>query len=85
MDGLASEVMGDIVISTEKAREEAESMSVHFYERLFALVVHGIIHIIGYDHVNNRNEARRMRYREKKCLSFVTTHPLYQQLIQGSP
>jgi len=84
MDGLSYEVVGDIVISIERAREEAESLSVHFYERLFALIVHGIVHILGYDHVKNRNEARRMRYREKKLLTFVTANPLYQQLIGSS-
>jgi rRNA maturation RNase YbeY len=83
MDGLSSEVMGDIVISLEKAREEAASLSVPFYERLFALIVHGIVHILGFDHVNDRKEARRMRYREKKLLAFIASHPLYQRLIAG--
>lgn len=82
MDGLSSEIMGDIVISIEIAREEAESLSLPFYERLFALIVHGIVHILGYNHVNDRNEARRMRYREKKLLTFVTSHSLYQRLIR---
>jgi probable rRNA maturation factor len=84
MDGLPSEIMGDIVISIEKTREEADSLSIPFYERLFSLIVHGIAHILGYDHVNEKNEARRMRYQEKKLLAFVTSHPLYQQLIQAS-
>jgi probable rRNA maturation factor len=82
MDGLSSEVMGDIVISLERAREEAESLSIPFHERLFELIVHGIAHVLGFDHVNDKNEARRMRYREKKLLTFVTTHPLYGKLMK---
>jgi rRNA maturation RNase YbeY len=82
MDGLSSEVMGDIVISLEKAREEGEFLSIPFHERLFALIVHGIVHILGFDHVNDKKEARRMRYREKKLLAFVTSHPLYRQLTK---
>jgi len=82
MDGLSSEVMGDIVISIERAREEAESLSIPSHERLFALIIHGVFHILGFDHVNDKNEARRMRYREKKLLIFVTTHPLYVKLIK---
>ena len=82
MDGLSSEVMGDIVISLERAREEAESLSIPSYERLFALIIHGVLHILGFDHVNDKNEARRMRYREKKLLTFVTAHPLYVKLIK---
>lgn len=83
MDGLSSEVMGDIIISVEKAREEAEDLSVPFYERLFALIIHGLLHVMGFDHENDRKEARRMRYREKKLLASVVSHPLYQQLISG--
>jgi len=82
MDGLSSEVMGDIVISIERAREEAESLSIPFHERLFALIIHGVLHILGFDHVNDKNEARRMRYREKKLLTIVTTHQLYLKLIK---
>jgi rRNA maturation RNase YbeY len=83
IDGLPSEVMGDIVISLERAREEAVSLSIPFHERLFALIVHGIVHILGYDHVKDKNEARKMRYREKKLLAFVASHPLYQKLMAG--
>jgi probable rRNA maturation factor len=84
LDGLGYEVMGDIVDSLEKAREEADSLSIPFYERLFDLIIHGIVHILGYDHVNEAKEARRMRYREKRLRAFVVAHPLYQQLIGGS-
>jgi probable rRNA maturation factor len=82
MDGLPSEVMGDIVISIEKTHEEAKSLSIPFHERLFELIVHGIVHVLGFDHVNDKNEARRMRYREKKLLTNVTAHPLYIKLIK---
>lgn len=81
MDGLFSEAMGDIVVSLEKTSEEARQLSIPFYERLFALIVHGILHILGFDHVDSRNEARRMRYREKKLLNLVFSHPLYRQLL----
>jgi rRNA maturation RNase YbeY len=84
LDGPGYEVMGDIVVSLEKAREEADSLSIPFYERLFDLIIHGIVHILGYDHVNEAKEARRMRYREKRLRAFVVAHPLYQQLIGGS-
>ncbi|HNQ45604.1 MAG TPA: rRNA maturation RNase YbeY [Syntrophorhabdus sp.] len=81
MDGLTSEVIGDIVISIERTREEAESLSVPFYERLFTLIIHGLVHILGYDHTGDKNQARRMRYREKKLLNFIISHSLYQKLI----
>jgi len=75
-------IIGDIIISLEKAKEEAEGLSCHFYERVFALIIHGLLHITGHDHINDRNEARRMRYRERKLLDYVRSHQLYKELTE---
>jgi probable rRNA maturation factor len=74
------EIIGDIVISLERAKEEAEQMDAPFYERVFALIIHGILHILGFDHLKDKNESRRMRYREKKLLSYVTSHKIYKEI-----
>jgi len=79
---LSGNIIGDIIISLEKAKEEAEELSCSFYERLFALIIHGLLHITGHDHINNKNEARRMRYRERKLLDFVRSHRLYKELTR---
>jgi len=76
------DIIGDIIISLEKAKEEAEATSCHFYERVFALIIHGLLHIKGYDHINSRNEARRMKYREKRFFDFVRSHQLYKELTE---
>jgi probable rRNA maturation factor len=83
VDGLPSEVLGDIVISLETARREAESAGISFYDRVFALIIHGLLHILGFDHEIGDKERRRMRYREKRLFAFVATHHLYQKLVQG--
>lgn len=72
------ETIGDIVVSIERAQEEALSLNVPLYERVFALIIHGLLHILGYDHENGGNESRRMRYREKKLLEYVTSLQLYK-------
>jgi probable rRNA maturation factor len=79
---LSNEIIGDIIISLEKAKEEAEELSCPFYERVLALIIHGLLHISGYDHVNDRNEARRMRYRERKFLDYVCSLQLYKELTE---
>ena len=81
MDGLPGEVLGDIFISIEKAEEEAHVSGTAFYERLFALIVHGLTHIMGYDHVAGGTERRRMQYREKRLMDFIAGLEHYKELI----
>jgi rRNA maturation RNase YbeY len=81
MDGLPGEVLGDIIISVERAEEEARASGTYFYERLFALLVHGLAHIMGYDHEKNEGESRKMRYREKKLMDFIAAREEYKVLI----
>ena len=80
MDDFPCDIAGDIAISLEKAKEEAESAGCPFYERVFALIIHGLLHILGFDHVKGKNEARRMKYREKKMLDYVRSHEQYKIL-----
>jgi probable rRNA maturation factor len=81
MNGFSCEVIGDIAISLEKAKEEAEDADCHFYERIFALIIHGILHILGFDHENGKNESRRMKYREKKLMAYVRSHDLFKKMV----
>jgi rRNA maturation RNase YbeY len=81
VDGLPGEVLGDIIISVERAGEEARNSGTYFYERLFALIVHGLAHVMGYDHEKDEREKRRMKYREKKLMGFVTAREEYKALI----
>ncbi len=43
-------ILGDVYISTEKAKEQADQFHVPFQEEIERLVVHGILHLIGYEH-----------------------------------
>ena len=82
MDGLPGEVLGDIIISVEKADEEAQVSGTLFYERLFALLTHGLAHVMGYDHEKDEKESRKMKYRERKLMDFVTAREEYEALIR---
>jgi probable rRNA maturation factor len=62
-------VLGDIVISVQKAMEQAEEYG-HSLEREIAfLTVHSMLHLLGYDHVNGGLEAVRMREKEETVLT----------------
>ncbi len=80
MDGFSCEVLADLVISLERAHEESVRTGIPFYERVFALIIHGLLHVLGLDHERGEREARRMRYREKKLLTHVLSQPAYKKL-----
>jgi len=81
LEGMPGEALGDVIISVERAADEARAAAIPFYERLFHLIIHGIVHIIGYDHVKGKSEARKMRYREKKLMRFVLEDPGFRKLM----
>lgn len=62
-------LLGDIVLSVEKALEQAELYN-HSLEREIAfLTVHSMLHLLGYDHVNGGIEAVHMREKEETVLN----------------
>ncbi len=79
-DGFPCEVAGDLIISLERAHEESEKSGIPFYERVFSLIIHGLLHVQGFDHERGEREARRMRYREKKLLAHVLSDRRYKEL-----
>ena len=79
-DGFSCEVVGDLIISLERAHEESVRSGIPFHERVFSLIIHGLLHVLGFDHEKGEREARRMRYREKKLLTHVLSHRLYKEL-----
>lgn len=60
--------LGDMVISLEQAERQAEEIG-NFEEREVAyLTVHSVLHLLGYDHVDEGEMKRQMRTREKHIM-----------------
>jgi probable rRNA maturation factor len=59
-------LLGDVVISVEKAKEQAEHGGRTLDEEMVTLLIHGIVHLLGYDHEHSPKEARIMDRLEKK-------------------
>jgi rRNA maturation RNase YbeY len=81
-DSLPGQILGDIIISLERAREEADRASISFYERLFSLIIHGLLHIGGLHHEQDPVAARKMRHREKILLNYILAHDLYKKIVR---
>lgn len=63
--------LGDVVLSFEKAQEQAKEFG-HSLEREVAyLTVHSMLHLLGYDHVNGGKEAMIMREHEEAVMAAV--------------
>lgn len=60
-------VLGDIVISLEKAEEQSREYGHSMERELGFLVAHGMLHLLGYDH-ETEDEEKVMRQLEKKIL-----------------
>ena len=56
--------LGDIVISVETATRQARELRIETPDRIRTLLIHGLLHLLGYDHERSRAEARRMFARE---------------------
>ena len=56
----SSLLLGDVVISADTAAREGEAAGTDLQERLLQLLIHGILHLFGYDHETNEDDARRM-------------------------
>ena len=57
---ITPELLGDVVISVETTEKERISAGITFKERSNQLLVHGILHLFGYDHETNEKEALEM-------------------------
>lgn len=60
--------LGDIIISLERARGDAQALGRPFHQHIDVLLAHGIAHLLGYDHKTDR-EYEQMRGIEKKLLN----------------
>jgi len=62
------DVLGDVIISIEKVREQAEEYGHSFERELSYMLVHGFYHLRGYDHIEEEDK-KIMRPKEEKILN----------------
>jgi rRNA maturation RNase YbeY len=63
-----SPYLGDVVISVETARRDAARWRISLDRELRNLIIHGVLHLCGYDHETDRGEMRRLERRLRRAL-----------------
>ena len=66
--GTDFEILGDVIISLERAKIQAEEFGHTFLREVIFLEVHGLLHLLGYDHIDD-DERREMEAEQKFIMS----------------
>ncbi len=72
-------MLGDLVIAYEIVKEEAIAANISFIEHLKRLIIHGLFHLFGYDHITDE-EFKDMAAREYKLLMQFHIHDYIDDL-----
>lgn len=57
--------LGEIVICSREVKKSAKKQNSSFEKELIIVLIHGILHLLGYDHERNEQEAEKMRNKEQ--------------------
>jgi probable rRNA maturation factor len=66
-----AEELGDIYISLEKAEEQAAEYGVTMEAEVKRLLIHGILHLLGYDHEKSEDDEIEMQALEEKLINII--------------
>jgi probable rRNA maturation factor len=69
--GITPQLLGDVVISLDTADREGSLAGIEMQSRLDQLLIHGILHLLGYDHENDPDEARRMEQKSDELVQLI--------------
>jgi probable rRNA maturation factor len=70
-EGLHPACLGDVVISAETAQGQAAHAGAHLSQELDLLLVHGILHLIGYEHTGVHEEAVAMKKKQRQLVRSI--------------
>ncbi len=65
-------LLGDIVINVHLSKRRASVSGESFRSVMRQLLIHGLLHLIGFDHEKDESEAKRMRKKEKQLIDALT-------------
>lgn len=70
-DSINPEILGDVVISADTTHSESVEYGMSFDDRLFQLLIHGVLHLVGYDHEQGDEESAIMEKKSDEIMTIV--------------
>ncbi len=64
-------ILGDMVLSLERCRAQAEEYGHSFAREISYLCVHSVLHLLGYDHLDEAEQKAQMRAREDAIMKII--------------
>lgn len=69
---ISPRLLGDVVISVEAAVREGELAKISMEDRFDQLLIHGILHLFGYDHEKSEQDAQQMEKKSDELLDMLS-------------
>lgn len=70
-ESLTDFILGDVVINLHAAKRQAVEYGHSFSKELNRLIIHGLLHLLGYDHEKSRYADRKMRKKEEELMEYL--------------
>ncbi len=64
-------ILGDVVVSLDTAQAQAKEHELSLHEEITLLLIHGILHLLGYDHEISELEDKKMRVKTRELFNLV--------------
>ncbi len=84
LEKIQPEILGDVVISVETAQRQAASAGCALWEEIARLLIHGVLHLLGFDHERSASDGRAMRARESRILAVLLEDERIAEAVRQS-
>lgn len=74
-------ILGDILISVDRASKDASRARLSLEDMLDYLMIHGLLHLVGYDHIRSKTSTHRMMEKEEELFTLLHAYGIHSRLI----
>lgn len=71
LTGLPDNILGDVVINIYRAESQADYAGMDLYDEIYRLLIHGTLHLLGYEHENGGPDKKKMERKEMEIRKKV--------------